>query len=247
VSAPADPSTDLAALAAALDEMAAATDRLILDVDQLGDADLREASLLPGWTRGHVLTHVGRNADGMVNLVTWARTGEETPMYAGGREGRAAAIEAGAGRHIGDIRLDLNDSGERLLGAFAGLPTEALAREVVFGSGATAYGWELPSMRTREVEIHHVDLDCGYTPAHWSTAFVHRTLDQLAPQFRTRGECPVGWLADTDSDQTWQTAEDGPTLAGPGSGLLAWLTGRSDGDGLDLDPAGPVPRAPRWG
>ena len=38
-------------------------------------------SLLPGWSRGHVLTHLARNADGAVNLLTWARTGVETPQY----------------------------------------------------------------------------------------------------------------------------------------------------------------------
>jgi maleylpyruvate isomerase len=246
VSTPVTPTPDLAGLSAALDEMADATDRLLLDVDQLEDADLRQPSRLPGWTRGHVLSHIARNADGLVNLVTWARTGVETPMYAGGREGRAAAIEAGSGRHIGDLRLDLDASAERLLGAFAGLPAEALGREVAFSSGASAYGWELPLMRVREVEIHHVDLDSGYTPAHWSPGFVARTLDQLAPQFRDRGDCPVALLSATDSAGRWQVADDGPTLSGAGSALLAWLTGRSPGDGLRLDSSGPVPPAPRW-
>jgi maleylpyruvate isomerase len=32
-------------------------------------------SALPGWSRAHVLTHVARNADAMINLLTWARTG----------------------------------------------------------------------------------------------------------------------------------------------------------------------------
>ena len=34
----------------------------------------RAPSALPGWTRAHVLTHLARNADAMVNLLTWART-----------------------------------------------------------------------------------------------------------------------------------------------------------------------------
>ena len=44
--------------------------------------DFAGPSLLPGWTRAHVLAHVAGNADALVNLLTWARTGEETPMYA---------------------------------------------------------------------------------------------------------------------------------------------------------------------
>ncbi|MGZ4758868.1 MAG: maleylpyruvate isomerase family mycothiol-dependent enzyme [Acidimicrobiales bacterium] len=241
-------------LDAALDEMAEATDRLLATVDGLDDADRRKPSLLPGWTRGHVLTHLARNADGMVNLVQWARTGEETPMYAGGRAGRDADIEAGALRHIGDVRLDLGDSAERLLGAFADFPAEALPREVRLGSGAAAYGGELPLLRVREIEIHHVDLDAGYSPAHWAPGFVRRTLDQLAPLFRDDRDCPVGQLAATDTDGRWQVAAAGPVLSGPQSALLAWLTGRSGGDGLhldsdsdsDSDSEGAVPAAPRW-
>src|SRR3712207_6264317 len=118
------------ALAASLDEMAAATDRLLETVDGMDDEALWAPSALPGWTRAHVLTHVARNADRLAKLAWWGRTGEETPMYAGGRAGREAGIEAGAGRHIGDVRLDLNDSAERLLGAFADFPDEGLTREV---------------------------------------------------------------------------------------------------------------------
>jgi maleylpyruvate isomerase len=65
-----------------LDRLAAATGRLLATATALGDAQAREPSLLPGWTRGHVLSHIARNADGMVNLLNWARTGTETPMYA---------------------------------------------------------------------------------------------------------------------------------------------------------------------
>ena len=67
---------------------------------------------------------------------------------------------------------------------------------------ATAYGWEIPLLRIREVEIHHVDLDAGYTPAHWSDDFVHRTLDQLAPFFRAERDMPVGRLAASDADRS---------------------------------------------
>jgi maleylpyruvate isomerase len=226
--------------------MAASTDRLLATVDGLDDAALREPSRLPGWTRAHVLTHIARNADGLVNLVTWARTGEETPMYAGGQAGRAAEIEAGVDRHIGDVRLDLSDSAERLLGAFADFPDEGLTRDVVFGAGKAGFGWEIPHMRIREVEIHHVDLDGGYTPAHWSEAFVLRTLDELAPFFRAERDMPVSRLAASDSDRSWEVAADGPTLTGPTNAVLAWLIGRSTGDGLQLDTGDQVPMAPTW-
>ena len=51
-----------------------------------------EPSLLPGWTRAHVLGHLAGNADALTNLLTWARTGVETPMYAS-PEARDAEID----------------------------------------------------------------------------------------------------------------------------------------------------------
>jgi len=232
---------------ASLDEMAACTDRLLESVDRLDDQGLREPSLLPGWTRGHVLTHLARNADGLVNLVLSARDGQPREMYVGGPAGREADIAAGADRHIGDMRLDLSDSAEQLLEAFAeDFGPEARDREVTMNSGASAYGWEIPLLRVREVEIHHVDLDAGYTPADWTPQFATRTLDQLAPFFREARDCPVGTLVASDGDGRWEVAADGPALTGPTTELVAWLTGRRDGRALSIDGPGDVPAAPPW-
>ena len=233
-------------LQAALDEMAAATDRLLTSVDGLSEEACREPSLLPGWSRGHVLTHLARNADGLANLVLAAVTGDGRPMYPGGPDARETAIEAGAGRHLADLRIDLADSAERLLEAFADFPPEAQAREVAMRSGATAYGWEIPAIRTREVEIHHVDLDAGYGPGDWEPEFAGRTLDQLAGLFKDARDCPVGTLVAVDRDARWEVAADGPELTGSTTALAAWLTGRSAGQDLTLDGAGEVPPAPRW-
>jgi maleylpyruvate isomerase len=233
-------------LAAGLDEMAVATDRLLRTVDGLGEADVRRPSALPGWTRAHVLTHLARNADALANLAHAARTGDDLPMYHGGSDQRAADIEAGSSRGLGDLRLDLAESADRLLALFADFPDDGLTREAAMLSGASAYGWEIPYLRVRELEIHHVDLDLGYTPAHWSAQFATRTLDQLAPFFRAARECPVAVLSATDGEGRWEVAADGPELSGPRRALAAWLTGRAAGDGLELRPAGPIPAAPRW-
>ncbi|MGH3392434.1 MAG: maleylpyruvate isomerase N-terminal domain-containing protein [Actinomadura sp.] len=84
----------------------AATERLPDTVRRLSDGDVRESSRLPGWTRGHVLTHVARIGDAMCNLLTWARTGIETPAYES-QEARDADIEAGAGRTAADLLADV--------------------------------------------------------------------------------------------------------------------------------------------
>ena len=127
------------------------------------------------------------------------------------------------------------------MAAFADFSEDARGREVAMRSGATAYGWEIPRIRVREVEIHHVDLDAGYTPDDWSPDFAARTLDQISPFFRDNRDCPVGVLAATDGDGRWEVAARGPTLAGPRSALVGWLTGRTSGDGLVLDPPASCP------
>jgi maleylpyruvate isomerase len=68
-------------------------------------------SRLPGWSRGHVLTHLSRNADALTNLLTSARTGVESPMYATPAE-REEGIAAGADRALP----------EQLTGGFPDLP-----------------------------------------------------------------------------------------------------------------------------
>src|SRR5919197_4025618 len=78
----------------------------------LTDGDARAASRLAGWSRGHVLTHLARNADALVNLLTWARTGVERPMYVSSDQ-RDADIEAGAGRTADELRADLRESAQR--------------------------------------------------------------------------------------------------------------------------------------
>ena len=48
-------------------EVARSDERLLATAREL---DIAAPSLLPGWTRGHVITHIARNADGYVNLLT---------------------------------------------------------------------------------------------------------------------------------------------------------------------------------
>src|SRR5688500_18781026 len=139
----------------ALTEMYDATARLSEALSACGDTDLAGPSLLPGWTRGHVVTHLARNADALLNLVNWATTGRETPMYPS-REVRDADIAAGAGRAAAEQLTDLAESARRLEESLAAMPSEAQERMVATAS-AQFPGREIPLVRVREVEIHHVD------------------------------------------------------------------------------------------
>src|SRR2546425_958326 len=80
----------------------------------------RRASFPPA----HVLTHIARNADGFRNLLAWARTGTETPMYPS-EEARDRAIEAGARRSAAEIAADLRASAAAFAAAAEDLPADA--------------------------------------------------------------------------------------------------------------------------
>src|SRR5690348_4121085 len=150
-------------------EIERATDRLLRTAATLDETAIAEPSLLPGWTRGHVLAHLARNADSYVNLLTSARTGELIPAYAS-PAARAADIEAGAGRPPAAHLDDLRTATARLAHAASIMPAEAWA-EPVPSSGTPRIAATLIWSRLREIEVHHVDLDAGYGTADWPDAF----------------------------------------------------------------------------
>ena len=250
-SEPADPTepADPAALAAALTvRVDAATARLRRTAAGLSDGQAREPSLLPGWSRGHVLTHLARNADGLRNLLIWARTGVETPQYLSAEE-RNESIAAGASRPASELSADVDASAERLAAEAARLNRTNWAAEVRGMRGAPHPGWYTLQRRLGEVEIHHVDLDAGYRAADWPADFAAGFLDQVAGDF-TDEDTPAVVVVSTDSGRSYQLGPPGPvpdrTISGPDWLLLAWLIGRSDGDGLAAEPAGPLPPLHAW-
>lgn len=241
-------------------ELTAANDRLIATVARLSDADVAAPSRLPGWTRGHVLAHLARNADSQVNLLTWARTGVETPQYPD-LETRDAEIEAGAPRLAKEQLADLEDSTARLSEVIRALPAESWSA-TVHGPRPPGYpAWYVLVRRLREVEVHHVDLDAGHGCADWPEAFVRRELhDAMVSWPRGLGqvsEIVVEEVKDGDKHrQVWPGLGSGPVVQGDAWSLLGWLIGRSPGAGLRVMPegtagnqpagAGPLPAPPPW-
>jgi maleylpyruvate isomerase len=241
-----------------------ATRRLAVTTAMLTDAEVREPSLLPGWSRGHLLTHVARNADGLRNLLVWARTGVETPMYPG-REARQEGIEAGAGRTAAELAEDVRQSAAGFAEEAAGLPASAWDVPVRGGSGPAHPAWLVLFRRLSEVEVHHADLGLGYGPADWPAAFVADELELVTGQFAERDDAPACVLQVAG---TRQRVRLGPasadrtaaevTVAGPAWSLLAWLIGRDAGAGLSVTgPASPgqepadgrprlPPKLPEW-
>jgi maleylpyruvate isomerase len=232
-----------------------ATDRLLASAAALTDAGAGEPSLLPGWTRGHVLTHVARNGDGLGNLLRWARTGTETPMYAS-REARRADIEAGAGRSAADLAADVQATAIAFAAEAASLPDEAWAAQVQMLVGPPMPARRVLDWRLREVEIHQVDLGTGYLPAAWPAEFVADNLPEVAASFAGREDTPSCLLQPDGDDfgllRIGPVGPEQPTtpkvfVNGPPVTLFAWLIGRDDGAGLRVfgDDA-VLPALPPW-
>ena len=141
------------------------------------DSWARQPSLLPGWTRGHVLNHLARNADAMVRTLSGTVRGEKIPMY-DGEDARAADIEAGAGRPAAELAADVTDSAGRLEQIWSGLDDADWQHDAVTREGAVP-AIRLVGMRWREVEIHRVDLADRYGPGDWPASFVAPLLPSL--------------------------------------------------------------------
>ncbi|KUJ68820.1 mycothiol maleylpyruvate isomerase [Streptomyces albus subsp. albus] len=225
-----------------------ATDRLLTTAAGLDEKTVTEPSLLPGWTRGHLLAHLARNADALTNLLTWARTGEEIPMYAS-EEARDGDIARDAHRPLPVHLDDLRTSATRFAAAAAALPRDRWEFRVAMRNGVTERAARLTFRRLVEVELHHVDLDLGYTLADLPAEFVAQELDFLTQgKFSGHPDVPALLLRAADGTE-WSTGRaDGPaiTVGGTATELLGWLTGRSGGAGLTCD-GGPLPTLPPLG
>lgn len=241
---PASDTPHPSALLAAIEH---ATACLLDVVHGMDERSVHRPSLLPNWTRAHVISHLARNADGCVNLLTWARTGVEHPMYAS-KEDRDADIREGSARSHSLLVEDLRASCARFAQAVRKLPSTAWSAEVVGAPGKPIVAYEILRSRLLEVWVHLVDLDHGVGFDTIPGPDLEQLLDDTVRQFAGRPDMPAITITTDfrdDRSRSW-------TLGSPRSGhrrvhgdpgaLLGWLLGRHGGDPLDGD----VPELPTW-
>lgn len=220
-----------------LESVHGSTARLLSTLRGLSDRDLRQDSLLQGWSRAHVAGHLARNADGLLNLVRWAKTGESHPMYASGAH-RQAGITATAALNHEELCQDVADSAERLSLAMREVTGDQWNRPIHWRHERNlgrAVG--IPFMRWVEVEVHHVDLRAGYSFQDWPTDFVQDMLVRVIEDREVKGNALPATLM-TDDGTTLPMEGGGPQLGGPAWLLVAWLLGRAEIQG--------APNLPPW-
>jgi len=216
----------------------------------LDDTLIHEASMLPGWTRGHVLAHLDGNAQGIARLARWAADGIERPMYIS-REVRDADVELHAGRDARSHESSVTQSARALREDLGRLTADQCAGEVTLGNGLQVRASSLARHRLQEVCVHHADLGLpGYTWRDWPEEMAAHMTRLVARDFAERGEFPVasiGWESTegVDADRISIVPGDAQ-VQGSASALLAWLLGRSAGEGLAITGASQIPAAPAW-
>ncbi len=157
----------------------AALDTALVGLD---DTTARRPSLLPGWSVGHVLTHIARNADSVVWRLEGAAHGELRDQYPGGVAQRRADIEAGAGRPAAALATDVRHTSAAVVQVMAGLPAAAWDAPSRTSRGVVESSRDVILSRWREVVVHHGDLDLGPVPLPPALveAWLPRELPRLA-------------------------------------------------------------------
>lgn len=217
------------------------TATLLTTVEGLTTQDLTRATLCAGWTVGHVLTHLSRNAEALLNLVRWAVDGAERDAYASDAA-RTADIEAGAGRDLQDLVTDLRSSGARFRREAEELCGPAGEATVHSRLGTPVTGAQVIAMRSLEVVFHHVDLLAGYTFDDADPAWVARTMSRGARRWDALPQAP-GLTLRPSGLAPLDIGGGGESVNGTAGALLLWLArGRADGLSSEAD----LPAPPPW-
>lgn len=227
--------------------------RMFASASRLTDEDCRASSLLPGWTRGHVLTHWARNADGQSRMLLAAMRGAVATQYPGGDAQRDADIEVGAAWPARQILDDARAAVERIESVWRRMPPHAWPQPTQARAGLRP-AWMSVWARWRETEIHHVDLSVGYGHSAWPQEFVELLLPRAVATLPSRAADGIAVRVEaTDRDATavgGASAPDPVVVRGAASALLCWAIGRPVAAG-DLAAARsgepcPLPRLRPW-
>lgn len=186
------------------------------------ESDLRDPSLLPGWSRAHVLAHVGFNAQALGRLVTWARTGLPHAMYSNPDQ-RADEIERGSSWTLDRLRDHVSREQSLLSAALEGLTAAQWQTDIRTAQGRTLPASEIPWLRSRELWIHAVDLGGKASFDAFPTQLLLRLVDEALEKHQL----------------------DGRTVLGSPSALARWLT-RGDETGVASADGHTVPALPPW-
>lgn len=194
---------------------------LLETVDRLDDIALRAPSLCPGWMRGHVVTHLARNADALSRVVHALVDDADVTMYPSDEE-RDREIADGATRPVTEQADDVRATAARFEDDVERLRPEHEERDVARTPGAERRipGGVIDVLRLNEIVLHHIDLDSGFGFADIDDETVGVLLEVAVV---TTDPVPGLTLRATEGDE--YTIGDGAVhVHGSRRGILAYLT-----------------------
>lgn len=198
-------------------------------------------SLLPGWSVGHVVTHLARNADGLRRVLVGARVEQQLQPY-DSPQARADDIEHGAGRSTDTVALDLLAADRHLAETIDDLPQPTWSFEIDLGRGGPAPAVVVLATRLGEVELHHADLGVDAGLDLLTEAQAGRLLAAIQHSYVRTRDVPAMTLR-PDGGAPITVRGGGPIVRGTHLGLVRWLSGRGDAGILA---GGPLPELPPW-
>ncbi|MEO9015214.1 MAG: maleylpyruvate isomerase family mycothiol-dependent enzyme [Terrimesophilobacter sp.] len=220
-------------------------------LNELPDSEFDEPSLLPGWTRRHLIAHVGYNARAIVRLTQWAQTGIEQQMYESS-EARWREIEYGATLSPVALRNLTEHAAVHLNVQWRDLSDDAWRTEVRTSQGRLVPASTTVWMRTREVWLHAVDLNNGGSFTHFPTELIDHLIADVLSNWRKRREAETlpNFVLRADDRDTARSvgdadADDAVVLTGSAVALARWATGRGR-TGVTASGDAETPVAPRW-
>jgi maleylpyruvate isomerase len=211
-------------------------------LSQLSSTDLDEPSLLPGWTRRHVVAHIGYNARAIARLVEWAATGVETPMY-DSPEARDQEIKFGATLPPIALQNLFDHSAIHLSVEWRDLADERWGAPVRTAQGRLVPVSETVWMRSREVWVHAVDLDNGARFTDIPIDVLQRLLSDVWGAWTKRSETDGLALRAFSAGNVYTYGHAVPeetVVEGTLPAITRWAMGRGK------EPSAPV-TATRWG
>lgn len=175
-----------------------------LSITQVG-----EPSLLPGWSRGHVVAHVVLNAEGFIEVAQALNAAQPALMYPAGAEARDSAIDDLARAPIEQLLLRLDSANTQFLQWWDPEPPT--------GPAATAEGHPtfasttVLQRRIRELQVHLVDLNLdGFGIEDWTNSFVNADLELQWPTVAHRTSQPVRVVDERGTE--WSTGANSSGL-----------------------------------
>lgn len=219
-------------------------------LNELSDGALDAPSRVPGWSRRHVIAHVGYHARGLARLVEAARNGAAEESMAE-PENQIEDVEFGATLPAHALRYLFQHSSIHLNVEWRDLSVNGWRGSVRSLNGELVAIRKTPWMRAREIWIRAVDLDNEGTFSHFPDAFLDTLLEDIVERwtndpFRSPGLI----LTPTDRENTIILGRNGSTVIGTIADIVQWLYGRgtnelicSDGDLSALPPF----RCSAWG